>query len=97
MLGFTASQPSPTQALALLNQFPAEQMQPYTALTAYVALLKQQLQQQIHLQTEQHQLKDQLQQAKANHEQLASKLEALKNIDAEFSTRPAITPPAIVP
>lgn len=97
MLGFTVSQPSPSQALTLLNQFPAEQMQQYKALASYVALLKQQLQQQMHLQTTQHQLKTQLQQAESRHEQLASKLEALKTIDTEFSTRPAITSPVVIP
>ncbi len=99
ILGFSPTQPAPSQALKLLTEFPASQLRGDRVLQGYVVLLQGQLKQQIEWQRQQADwqrqqtdLQSELQQTKASHTQLENKLEALKNIDAEFSNRPAIEP-----
>lgn len=102
ILGFSPTQPAPSQALKLLSEFPANQLRGDRVLQGYVVLLQGQLKQQIEWQRQQADwqrqqtnLQNELQQSKARHTQLENKLEALKNIDAEFSNRPAIEPPSV--
>lgn len=99
ILGFAPTQPAPSQALKLLNEFPATQLRGDRVLQGYVTLLQGQLRQQIEWQRQQadwqrqqNTLQSELQQTKVSHTRLEKKLEALKDIDAEFSNRPAIEP-----